>query len=62
MSVVGDSTMGIIGQGDSTKKKDAEKLAATSALLQLEAAGVVSDTSWKVLMNSSPKSRLAGRP
>jgi hypothetical protein len=39
---VGDSDRGIIGVGDHANRKEAEKLAALSACLQLAAAGLVS--------------------
>ncbi|KAK4683833.1 small subunit ribosomal protein S24e, partial [Tremellales sp. Uapishka_1] len=41
VSVVGDGDRNIIGVGDSTSRKEAEKLAALSAVLQLSAAGLL---------------------
>jgi len=57
VTVVVDPEVGVIGVGDHLKKKDAEKLAAISALLQLRTAGVVSIATTTLLMTSL---RMAG--
>lgn len=44
MSVLVDQQRGIVGVGDASSVKDAEKLAALSAILQLQAMGLVSYT------------------
>ncbi|WWC58777.1 uncharacterized protein I303_101321 [Kwoniella dejecticola CBS 10117] len=41
VTVTGDKRAGIIGVGDHTNRKEAEKLAALSAVLQLTAAGIL---------------------
>jgi dsRNA-specific ribonuclease len=43
VSVVADPQRGIIGIGDATSQKEAEKVAALSAVLQLQAAKLVSN-------------------
>lgn len=42
VTVVADEQRGIIGTGDASSAKDAEKLAALSAVLQLQSRGLVS--------------------
>jgi dsRNA-specific ribonuclease len=41
VTVSGDPQRGIVGVGDHANKKEAEKLAALSAVLQLASAGLV---------------------
>ena len=51
-SVIANEELGIVGIGDSTKRQDAERLAALSALLQMQAAGLVSGKCLKKLISS----------
>lgn len=53
VTVLADQTRGITGIGDAPSPKDAEKLAALSAVLQLQAAGLVSSSSWNTANGSS---------
>lgn len=48
VTVLADQTRGITGIGDAPSPKDAEKLAALSAVLQLQAAGLVSQVSPRI--------------
>lgn len=53
VTVLVDETNGITGIGDAPTPKDAEKLAALSGVLQLQAAGLVSLLHWNPADNSS---------
>jgi hypothetical protein len=53
---VADEQRGIVGIGDSNLAKSAEKLAAFSAVLQLQAAGIVS--SIRRVFGSTPDKSL----
>jgi hypothetical protein len=44
VTVLADPQLGIVGVGDAPAAKEAEKLAALSAILQLQAAGIVCHT------------------
>jgi len=41
VTVLADPQLGIVGVGDAPSAKEAEKLAALSAILQLQAVGIV---------------------
>jgi len=41
VTVLADPQLGIVGVGDAPAAKEAEKLAALSAILQLQAVGIV---------------------